>query len=123
MRRLILDTNFIIDMARFRIGFEELREVAGPCEICTLDLVLKELSGMASRKTKSGMTARVALEIVKMNNLCMIASRGKDVDSALLDLAGEGVVFATNDSELRKNLKRRKSNVIYLRSKKSLEFE
>jgi rRNA-processing protein FCF1 len=122
MRKVFFDTNFLIDMVRFKIGFDDVKGIIGPYEPWTFDRVIGELEGLASDKTKSAMTARVALQVVRAGNFRIVKSKTRDVDREIMEYAGEGLIVATNDSELRKNLREGKSKVIYLRSKKHLEM-
>jgi len=110
--KVLLDTNFLIDLFRFKISLEEL---AG-YKLYTIKPVVEELKTIASTNSKESKYAKLALQLVK--RIEVIKCEG-DADTSLLKLAGEFVI-ATNDRALRKKLKERKTKTIYLRSKKRL---
>lgn len=115
--RIILDTNFLISLVKFRIDIEEIKEIVGKCELLTLDLVVKELEKLASSKGEDSKNARVALQLIKSKNIKIIKAKHKNTDKALISLADKNTLIATNDKELRKTLR---AKTIYLRSKKHL---
>ena len=111
--KVLLDTNFLIDLLKFKVSMEELRGH----ELYTISPVVEELKTLASRKSKESKYAKLALELLK--KIKIIECEG-DADTNLLRLADDFVV-ATNDRALRKKLKERKTKTIYLRGKKHLE--
>ena len=118
MKRIILDTNFLMLFGKFRIDLEkELERISfGPYRIFTLSSVVQELNKIASSKGEAGKNAKVALKLIESKKIKIIESSGK-VDDALLKMADENTIIATNDIELRKKLK---TKTIYLRAKKHL---
>jgi len=123
MKRIIFDANFLIDLARFRIDIEEVEALVGPSQFLTINLVLKELRRIASKKTKGSRYARVALKLIESNNFEILKSREKSADEAILKLANKETIVATNDKELRKALKNEGMKTIYLRKKKHLAID
>jgi len=120
MKKIVFDSNFLIDLARFRIDIEEIKNLVGLCEFYTVDLVVNELKRIAGKKAKASRNARVALKLMELNDFKIIKSKGKNADDAILKLAGKDTVVATNDIELRKSLKKIRAKTIYLRAKKHL---
>ncbi|MEM5879169.1 MAG: PIN domain-containing protein [Candidatus Aenigmatarchaeota archaeon] len=121
MRRVFLDTNFLIDLIRFKIGLEEIQVfLQEPIDFFILSSTLKELQTIARNKGKSGNLAKVALEIVKSKGIKILETE-QSPDKAFLSLADKNTIIATNDSELRKKLKKLGIKTIYLRAKKYLE--
>jgi rRNA-processing protein FCF1 len=115
MKKVLLDTNFLIDIVRFRIGLEEIeRLVDGQYKLLTLDRVMEELKSIGNKN------AEVALKLVEVGNIGIVRAKEKNVDKALIDLADKDTIVATNDIILREKLKALGSNVIYLRAKKHL---
>ena len=123
MKKIIFDANFLIDLAKFRIDISEIENLVGLCKFYTIDLVIKELERIAGKKTKSGRNAKIALKLIEMNNFGIMKSKEKTADDALLKLAGEDTIIATNDTELRKSLKKSGAKTIYLRAKKHLAID
>ena len=122
MKRLIFDTNFLIDMARFKVGFDDVKDVVGAFEPWTIDLVVKELNGLATHKTKAAMHAKVALGLIEQGRIGVIKAAQKGADASIAKLADGGAMVATNDGALRKEIASKGQRVVFLRSKKKLEM-
>jgi rRNA-processing protein FCF1 len=121
MRRLILDTNFLIDLARFKIGLEEILDfLEEPVEFFVLSSSIEELKKIARNKGKSGNMAKLALKIIKLKKIEILEEK-ESPDKAFLSIADKNTIIATNDSKLRKKLKSLGIKTIYLRAKKYLE--
>ncbi len=117
MINIYLDTNFLIDMARFRIDLKEIDNLAlEPYQLYTFDNVVGELKKIGNKHSK------VALEIIK-NKIVVLKSDKKGVDKTLMALADEDIIVATNDSKLRKQLKEKGTRTIYLKSRKQLDID
>lgn len=123
MKKIIFDANFLIDLARFRIDIEEVKILVGPCHFSTINLVLKELRRIASKKTKESRNAKIVLKLIESKKIEILKSREKNADEAILKFANKETIVATNDSKLRKSLKRIGVKTIYLRAKKHLAID
>jgi len=121
MKRILVDTNFLIDLTRFRVGLEELSDIlTEPYRIFTLSATLRELERIAKGKGAASGFARIALEMVKKEGIGTIKVEEKDADKAFLNIANKNTIIATNDADLRKKLKNLGIKTIYLRAKKHL---
>jgi rRNA-processing protein FCF1 len=121
MKRVFLDTNFLIDSARFGIDLEEISVFfQEPLEFFLISSSIKELEKIAKNKGKLGSLAKLALEIIKLKKI-KILEEEESPDKAFLSLADKNTIIATNDSKLRKKLKKLGIKTIYLRAKKYLE--
>jgi len=112
MKRVIFDTNFLVDLCRFRIDMDELDNIVEePFELCTLESVIKELEKLGTKE------AKVALKLIEAENIKILKFGMANTDNALVELAKTNdVIVATNDRELRKRL----GKAIYIRAKKHL---
>mgnify|MGYP001575845384 CR=1 FL=1 len=110
--KVILDTNFLIDCAKFRIDY---LEQLSHHELFTLDAIIAELEKLINQKKAKH--AKLALQILRQKNVKIIKSKVSNVDSALIELKGYGV--ATADKELKKKLKGKK--IFVIRQKKYIE--
>lgn len=117
--KILLDTNFLIDVVRFRVDLEEVTDLIGRNELFTLVSVERELKKISQKTSKAGMYAKASLELIKELNIRILKS-DEVPDNAMLKLAGEKTIIATNDIELRKRLKALGRKTIYLKSKKHL---
>jgi len=124
MKRIILDTNFVMMPGELGIDiFSEIdRIVPQKHEICIIDQTLAELENI--RKTQSGAAKRaanLAFSLIKAKGLKILASpQDKNVDQLILDIAGREDLVATNDAALIKKLKDKGVSLIILRQKKYL---
>lgn len=140
MKRIILDTNFVMMPGELGIDiFSEIERIVPQThEICIIDQTLAELENI--RKTQSGAAKRavkLALCLIKAKGLKILASPqdtlwsgapqacraglGKtNVDQLILDIAGGDDLVATNDAALIKKLKDKGVSLIILRQKKYL---
>ena len=118
MIKIVLDTNFLIDLLKYRIRLEDelKRLVDGHYRVYILDRTIDELNGIVQRQTgKNKQLARMALQMV--NGKELIKSEGS-VDDFLEKLAVKGYIIATGDKILKKALK--KCPVLLIRQKKYL---
>jgi len=92
-------------------------------EFYVVKQTLKELENLSKNRGKSGMAARVALELLKSRKVRVLDVEGRSCDEAILRVATNDFIVATNDKMLRKRLKGANVKTIYLRSKKYLGMD
>ena len=113
MKRVVLDTDFILEALKNRIDVKvELARIMDyNYEICVLDRTLDELKGKKGEKL-----ARTFIEGLKI----IVTTRDNIVDELLFGL--EDIIVATQDRGLKEKLKNRDIAVITIRQKKFLRF-
>jgi rRNA-processing protein FCF1 len=132
--KVLLDANFLMIPGKFRVDvFAELQKFGNP-EICTLDLVIKELEKLSRGKGENAGNARLALGMVKEKGVRILKTakgartraRGRGTittDSEIERIAAEGdYTVCTQDKALIERLKKEGVQVIHLRQKRYLEF-
>lgn len=103
--------------------FDEIsRIVEENYELITLSCIVNELKKIIKSKGKDAVAAKIALELIDKKNVKVISTDEKKVDNAIIKLADENTIIATNDRVLRKKIKDKNFKVLYLRSKKHLEM-
>jgi len=104
MNKIILDTNFLIDIYKFKIDLkQELSKLdLEPYTISVLDKTMEELE----RLSLKNMNARVALHFAKKFNI--IKTEGDYVDDILAKFEDKNIIIATDDYELKRRLKCKK---------------
>ena len=109
MKRVILDTSFIMTSVKQKIDFFEEIQSKG-MQILIPDLVMRELKGLK---------ADLALKILKSHKFKLIKIKGKNTDRAIINYAKEnsGVIVATLDKEIKTKIKNPK---LVIRQKKKL---
>jgi len=116
--KLLLDTNFLVDLCRFRIDLSEIYDLLSePVELYVLNATLSELE-VLSKKSKHGKYAKLSLELIKNSRITVLNMSG-DVDRTILSL-DKNFMVATNDGKLRNQLTRKGVKTIYLRARKHL---
>jgi len=113
MKRIILDTNFLIYCSEYKIDFftEIDRIYSLPYKLAVLSRTIEELEKVKPKK----------LSLIKkfIEKIEVIPSTEKHVDKDLIELSEKGDIIATQDQELKRKLK---GHVIVIRQKKYLEF-
>ena len=121
MKRVLLDTNMLMAVAQFRVDiFRQLQELCDfTYEVAVLDKTIAELEHIkATQRSAAHAAARVALQLVKLKKIHIIETpEGKGVDALLAELSHQGAIVATQDKELKQQLKR---PYIILRQKRRL---
>ncbi|MEM7819316.1 MAG: DNA-binding protein [Candidatus Aenigmatarchaeota archaeon] len=116
--KILLDTNFLLLPVQFKIDIFKLLK---NYELFTLDLCVNEIKKLSERKTKDGIAAKVALELIKTKKINVIKSEKKKTDLAIIEIAKKyNYMVATNDKKLIKSLKRYGIKIIRLKQKKYL---
>ncbi|VVC02742.1 Ribonuclease VapC9 [Candidatus Bilamarchaeum dharawalense] len=125
-RPVILDTNFLLIPFQFKIDiFRELEyliEVSHSYVISSK--TIKELQKLGKLIGKNGMAARLALKLVIANEKKIETVESQEyVDDWIVDYAQKNnAIVCTNDSELRKRLRRLDIKVITMKSKSKLGY-
>jgi hypothetical protein len=125
MKKIILDTNFLMIPFQFNVDiFEEInRIIEEKYELIIFDIMTKELEKIAKSKGKDATAARIALGLIGKKDVKIINTHEKKVDNAIVALVDKNTIVATNDKVLKEKLKNKNIKVIYLRNKKYLEID
>lgn len=122
---VILDTNFLIDLFRFKLSFDDIEDVAGGR--CTFLISWQSVDELKRIKNKY---AKVGLSFIDMGKIKTVSAPGRTADDAIMALLKgarkkkliKKTAVATNDAKLRKRIKALDVRVIYLRARKHLEI-
>jgi len=127
MVKVILDLNFLLVPLQFRVDiFEELNNLLGRAEPVILSTTIEELRRILKRS--SGVRYLQFSTALRLAEKCEIIRverrRGESYDDVIFRVAKDtGMPVATNDSELRKRLRKAGLATIYLRQKSKLEVD
>jgi len=121
--KFLLDANFLLIPAKFKVDiFFELTRFGKP-ELCTLDLVVGELKKTASGKGADARHAKLALTLIEKKNVRILKTKHRNTDQEIERIAAEhNMVVCTLDRQLIKKLKAEEIPVVSLRKKKRLEL-
>ncbi len=127
MVKVILDLNFLLIPLQFRIDiFEELNNLLGKAEPVILSTTIEEIRKILKRSSGGRyLQFSTALRLAEKCEVIKVKRRkGESYDDVILRVAkGTGMPVATNDSELRKRLRKAGLTTIYLRQKSRLEID
>ncbi|MBS3101669.1 DUF188 domain-containing protein [Candidatus Woesearchaeota archaeon] len=125
MKRIILDTNFLLIPIQFRVDiFSELSRICDfNYNLCIFEQTISELKNIIEKQSgKSKKAAQFALKLIKLKNIGIIKSGQKDTDSLILENLDKNTIVATQDIELKRQLLEKGASVIILRQKKYLQL-
>lgn len=125
MKRIILDTNFLMIPFQFRVDiFAEFDKVCNfNYNLYIFEQSIDELRNIIEKQPlKHKKAAQLALKLIKLKNINLLKSNQKDVDSAILKNSDEDTIIATQDKMLKKELLKKGAFVIMLRQKKYLKL-
>jgi rRNA-processing protein FCF1 len=121
--KALLDTNFLMVPAEFRVDVISELTSLGYIEFFTLDLVVSELERLSTKGGRLAKYSRVALEIVRNCSVTVLKTKGdlKRVDDEIYRLAREkGYTICSQDKELIRKAKSAGLRCITLRQNKYL---
>ena len=121
MKKIILDTNFLLIPSQFNVDiFTEIdRIIDDEYELYVVTGTIDELEKIIKeQKAKHQRSAKLALQLIKSKGLKIIKINQKPVDDILIDLSQEYVI-ATQDKELKRKIVKK----IILRQKKYLVLQ
>ncbi len=117
--KIVLDTSFLVTSMKFKVDcFTELMEH----DLFVLEKVVGELKKLAEGRGKDGRAARVALELIKKKGINLLEA-DEETDEALILYGKRGYAIATQDSKLKRKLKKENVKLIYLKQKKYVKIE
>jgi len=131
MRKIILDTNFLVSIVRFKVDlFSELRRICDfKYAVCIVDGIINELEKLIETgKPKDKIAARISLELIRKKKIQITKispknKRVKNVDLLILNLIKEGnFIVATQDKELKREIRKKGVPLIVLRQKGYLKL-
>ena len=125
MKKIILDTNFLLIPLQFRVDiFSEINRICNfNYKLFIFESTIDELKNiMENQRGISKKAAQFALKLIKLKNIEIIESEKKDVDSLILDNLAKDSIIATQDIQLKKQLLEKGASVIILRQKKYLQL-
>ncbi|ACB08086.1 hypothetical protein D9Q81_06255 [Candidatus Korarchaeum cryptofilum] len=120
MRRILLDSSFLLGITELSIGMEELMSIYPRAELLTTRSVIRELSQLAGRKRR----AKVAIEVIRGYDVRVLEEFDGEADEDIVRAAKQlGCAVVTFDLKLKNELLREGVPVVYLRAKKKLVLE
>ncbi|PIU73145.1 hypothetical protein COY26_01470 [Candidatus Woesearchaeota archaeon CG_4_10_14_0_2_um_filter_33_10] len=131
MKNIIIDTNFFVSAIRFKIDiFSELQRICNfKYTVCIVDGIIDELEKLAGTgKPKDKIAARISLELINKKKIKITKTssknkRVKNIDLLILNLIKKGnFIVATQDKELKREIRKKGVPIIVLRQKKYLKL-
>jgi hypothetical protein len=124
MRKVLLDTNFILSCTKKKIDFFREILLMG-IEIIIPEEVIKEIKNIevSNQKLKDKDAAKLSLILLKINKFQKITLNTKDVDKGIINFAlnNPEIIIATLDKEIKTKLKK-KNHLLIIRGENQLEI-
>ena len=125
MKKILLDTNFLMACKQFKVDiFTQIDNIAHfKYELFILDKTLDELKKIVEeQKGKDKDAAKVALKLIAIKNIGIIKTEEDgETDEIILKTASkDDFIVATQDKDLKRRLINQGASVIILRQKKTL---
>ncbi len=118
--KIVIDTNFWMDIFKFKIDLSEIYDLLPGSQMATISQVVDELNRLAAKKTNHSKFARLALEFIKSKSVNVIKTPESGADKALLKMSDKETVIATDDSVLKKNIEAKGGKIIYILGRKHI---
>ncbi len=124
MKIIIADTSFLVDCVMNKIDlFGELTRILDTTyTLAVLDRTMEELDVVIAKKREVGRAAKLARTILLAKKVTVLKTEGGHTDELLFYMADDQHIIATQDRELKRQLKVKKQPVIILRAGKKLEL-
>jgi hypothetical protein len=131
MKKILLDTNFLLVPIQLRLDiFSEIYNICDfKHKLFILDKTIEELKNIAEKQRgKNKEAAKFALKLIKLKGIGIIKATEKSkkstADELMLKKANKNeFIVATQDKNLKKQLKAKGIPVIIVRQKKRLVLE
>lgn len=123
MKKIILDTNFLLIPAQFKVDiFSEIDRIClFNYKMYIVDKSIDELKSIVeNQKGRNKSAAKMALQLVKNKNIEMLKTGKGKVDDLILSILNKDTILATQDILLRRRAAEKGAELILLRSKKYL---
>ena len=129
MKKIILDTDFLIHCASHMIDYEEeLKRILDfAFQMYIVDKTIDELNNVIeNQKGRSKSDAKLAKAILENKSIPLVKTKKDEiVDDLILDIAekdSKDFIVATMDADLKRKLKKIGISVIIIRQKSHLEL-
>jgi len=125
MKKILLDTNFLMICAQFKVDiFSEIERICNfNYELYVLDKTIDELKNIIEKqKGKHKESAKIALQLLKIKKIEILKtdSSGKTDDIIVEYAYKKDYLVATQDKDLKRRLINQGSTTIILKQKKML---
>lgn len=125
MKKVLLDTNFLVSILQLKIDiFEEINNtLMENIEFYIIDKTKNELEKLINTsKLSDSQAAKFALKVLDKKPIKVIkTTENKHVDNLILDQ--KGYIIATVDKKLKQKLKKKKIQILTIKQKKYIILE
>ena len=119
--KILLDTSFLVNAAKFKLDFK--KELKGH-ELLLIPTVVDELHALEDGDSEDAKHARTAIKLIEgLGTVFEPEKQAGDADGSLLALSRHGYVIATQDMPLREAIQEEKGRVAYIRQRKKIVVE
>ncbi len=124
MKKVIIDTNFFVLISEKNIDiFREIQElVIGEYELVITSKILSELKHIAKTNTNAKFGLNILNTKINSGEIKLIENFQHPDDFILIFIKNNEVIVCTNDSDLRKKVKKMGAKVISLKGNRRLSY-
>ena len=119
-KKIILDTNFLLIPGHYKVDiFSEIDRICNfKYKIILFDRVVEELMQiLKAERKKDREAAKLALALIKAKHLKTTPSNSEEyVVNLIVNTADDSTIVATEDKWLRKKLRQKNIQLVYLRN-------
>jgi len=128
MKKIIIDTNFLMIPFQFKIDiFSEIEKIVlEPYSLYIVDKTIDELNKIINeQKGKDKTYAKMATTFIKLNKIKIINSNDENtkdnyVDDIIVKIVDKDYIVCTQDKELKKRVKEKKAKIIEMKQRNHL---
>ena len=123
-KMIALDTNMLLSIEQFKVdALGQMKDLEGKVSFVLPFQVWKELQGLRKESKTLERRVKIAEEVVKKRKVKKVRVQAENADKALVKLAEKGAIIATNDRELKKEVKKVNGSIMFLRQKRFIVKE
>jgi rRNA-processing protein FCF1 len=121
---IALDTNMLLSIEQFKVdALGQMKALEGKASFVLPYQVWHELQGLKKQSKTLERRAKIAEEVVRKRKVKKVRVLAANADKALVKLAEKGAIVATNDRELKKEVKKVNGSIMFLRQKRFIVKE
>lgn len=124
MKKILIDTNFLLIPAQFKVDiFSEIERICSfNYKLFILDKTMEELKSIIeNQKGKNKAAAKLALKLIAIKKINTLKTeKNIHTDTEIIITAKKGFIVATQDQDLKRRLREKNISIITLRQKKYL---
>lgn len=123
-KKMAIDTSILLAITQYKKDiFEEAEKKIGKTIFYVPESVIKEMEELGKKSKTQQKRVNIAKKLIKQYNAKIVKTKNCEADKSLIELGKKGFIIASNDKEIRKQLKEFGVKIFYLKANKVSELE